>query len=114
VPAYSYGAIPLDHSAQTEEIAQNDVVKKKHKSNWVKEFFSRPKNPSINGLLSMIFGIGSIVLFPPLAIPGLILGIIALNKREPKEWMGIVGVSTSGLVLLLAILAIILFFFILV
>jgi len=97
-----YAGIPI----QPTKTAQARTLKKVKRNKPRKK--ERAKNPNINGLLSFIFGIAGLF-FPLFSIPALILGIISLNKREPKKWMGITGVVLGGLVFLIS-LAVILFF----
>lgn len=111
--AASFAAIPLEQvPVQKEDTASQKIIKKieqKIAKKFAKDRDS--KNPNINGLLSFIFGIGTFVIFPPLAVPAVILGIISLSKGEPNQWMPIVGLITGGLMLLLLI-AVLVFFFI--
>lgn len=113
--APSYAAIPLDQSPEQKEDKLGQKLMKKIEKKWVKKLApdEKPRNENINGLLSLIFGAASLVLFPPLAIPAVILGIISLNKKEPAQWMAIVGLITGSLLLLIAIALLVIFLIVL-
>ncbi len=91
----SYAAIPI---AQDEVVT---VVQKKNPERPRKR--SKKRVPNINGLLSFIFGITGIALFPLFAIPAIILGIISLTNKEPRQWMAITGIVIGGITFIVSI-----------
>jgi hypothetical protein len=93
-------AIPVQPAAPAHETL---VEKKKKKAKKVRPK-ERTRNGNRNGLLSLIFGICGLIIFPPLAIPAIVLGIIALSKKEPNKVMPILGIVFGGLVVLAVIL----------
>lgn len=99
----SFAGIPIAQD-KTETISnrKKKVTKKTEKK-------LEDKNPNINGMLSFIFGLSGLLLFPPLGAAAVILGIISLNKKEPETWMPIVGIVLGSLAVLLTI-AVLLFF----
>jgi|GEM_PF-3166488 len=93
-------AIPFQPKTAIHQV----IVEKKEKKAKKVRPKERTRNANRNGLLSLIFGISSVIIFPPLAIPAIVLGIIALSKKEPSKVMPIIGIVLGGLVLLAFIL----------
>lgn len=102
----TYAAIPIlpEKPNHVQKVRKHFSIFKK----WPKK-----DNPNKNGLLSLIFGVSSILLFPPLAIPAIILGAISLSKKEPETIMPIIGLITGGLVILATIFLLVIFLIVL-
>ncbi len=111
-------AIPIQAPQAGEQLTvHHSLIKKKSILNKKKldgEAKPKKRHESINGLLSIIFGGASLIFFPPLAIPAVILGIISLTKKEPNSWMAITGVTIGSLWILFAIFLLVLFLIVLV
>ncbi len=81
-------AIPISQSVISVE-ANVELDRKPKKK--------KKKSESLNGILSMSFGIGSFIIFPLLGIPAVIFGIIALTKNEPRKGFSITGLILGGI-----------------
>lgn len=105
VPAFTNAAIPYQENDSEQMVGTRGKEKKDEKP----KLTLKERNPNRNANLAFAFGLGSI-LFPPLAIPALSLGIISLSLNEPNEGFALTGVIIGGLYVLLLIIAIILLF----
>ncbi len=113
----SKAAIPLkkteivvqEESKQETSFNKKQELKTEKFSKKLNKLFKDdpPIKKNINGLLSFIFGLSSVVLSIVtgigilFGIPAIILGIISLKKKEKDSWMAIVGIATGGLALLI-------------
>lgn len=75
---------------------------------------SEAEKAKTKALLGFIFGLVSVIIFPPLAIPGLIFSINALNKEKQQPGIldkGSKGMAIAGLILsILGLLALVILF----
>lgn len=99
-------AIPIEQFP----ICQNEIKIENSKvdENHLDQKKAKRRSKSLNGILSMSFGIASLIIFPLFSIPALILGGLSITYKEPQAGYRIAGLITGGIGLFYLLLLIVL------